>query len=109
MAEAKKSMVSLATETFYVIKGDYFLLVFLRCEDETILPEFRGKVGGLLHRSRENAAFSAIIPEFCSVSRGVLQRLTSPKNKKKGLPFSPPFCCLKVPCGIMQTPPLSKR
>ena len=68
-----------------------------------------GKVGGLLHRSRENAAFSAIIPEFCSVSRGVLQRLTSPKNKKKGLPFSPPFCCLKVPCGIMQTPPLSKR
>ena len=53
--------------------GGYFLLVFLRCEDETILPGFRVKVGGLLHRSRENATFSAIIPEFCSVSRGVLQ------------------------------------
>ena len=65
--------------------GGYFLLVFLRCEDETILPGFRGKVGGLLHRSRENAAFSAIIPEFCSVFRGVLQRQTLPKNKKKGL------------------------
>ena len=102
-------MVSLATEPFCVIKsrvfvvrcqkycqyfcviyygtdpGGYFLLVFLRCEDETILPGFRGKVGGLLHRSRENATFSAIIPEFCSVFRGVLQSLTSQKNKRKGL------------------------
>ena len=97
MGDAKKSIVSLATEPFCVIKVVFlwcdakntanifassimeliqviiFLLVFLRCEDETILPGVRGKVGGLLHRSRENAAFSAIIPEFCSVFRGVLQ------------------------------------
>ena len=39
-----------------------------------IIPGLWGKVGGLLHRSRENATFSAIIPEFCSVFRGVLQR-----------------------------------
>ena len=43
-----------------------------------IIPRFRGKVGGLLHRSRENATFSAIIPEFCSVFRGLLQARICP-------------------------------
>jgi hypothetical protein len=38
-----------------------------------IIPGLWGKVGGLLHRSRQNATFSAIIPEFCSVFQGVLQ------------------------------------
>ena len=61
-------------------RGGRLKVVFLWCDAKNtanillaILPGFRGKVGGLLHRSRENAAFSAIIPEFCSVFQGVLQ------------------------------------
>ena len=43
-----------------------------------IIPRFRGKLKGLLHSSRENATFSAIIPEFYSVFRGLLLSVLTP-------------------------------
>ena len=52
--------------------------MYLRSSDYSIIPGFRGKVGGLLHRSRENATFSAIIPEFYSVFRGLLLSVLTP-------------------------------